>query len=199
MQDYSAFKDLLRFLSGLYAAEGRPGGDKAVGALQSALADFPQSLPEPYNYMPGMAEAALTLDAHPQAGIVAAALPLIRWFHVMDSMKSIGAEMGAKMLVTELVGPSGMFRCETARVGLFVQCPNLDYVTRIHSAEETYIILGGEGHWSRGGSEPELKKAGDVVFHPSNIPHSSRTGDKPTIAAWRWSGDIRYEAYACAG
>lgn len=199
MQDFSAFKDLLTMLAGLYAAEGSTGGDEAVVALQTALDDFPENLPEPYNYLPGMAEAALALDPHPLAGIVAAALPTIRWFHVVDSMASIGAEMGAKMLVSELVGPNGMIYYETARVGLFVQCPHLDYVTRTHSAEETYIILGGAGYWSNGGNIPELKKASDVVFHPSYIPHASRTGEQPTIATWRWSGDIRYEAYACAG
>ncbi|MEX3010994.1 dimethylsulfonioproprionate lyase family protein [Hoeflea sp. TYP-13] len=199
MQDYSAFKDLLRFLARLYVAEGRPGGDEAAAALRSALADFPGELPEPYNYMPGMAEAALALDPHPEAGIVAAALPQIRWFHVVDSMASIGTEMGSRMLVCELIGPTGMIRRESARVGLFVQCPNLEYATRKHGAEETYIILGGEAYWSKGGSEPVLKKAGDVVFHPSYMPHTNRTADKPTIATWRWSGDIRYEAYACTG
>ena len=199
MQDYCAFRELLRFLAQLYAAEGRPGGDEAAAALQSAVAHFPRRLPEPYNYMPGMAETALSLGPHPKAGVVAAALPLVRWFHVTDAMQSIGAEMGGKMLVSELLGPDGMIRHAKVRVGLFVQCPGLDYATRTHSAEETYMILGGEGYWSTGSNDPEVKRAGDVVFHPSNVPHRSRTGEKPTIASWRWSGDISYEAYDCAG
>lgn len=199
MTDCLAFRNLLSLLAQLYAAEGRPGGDLAAKALQAALADFPRDLPEPYNYMPGMAERALAIDPHPQACIVAAALPAIRWFHVTDSMQSIGNEMGAKMLVSELIGPDGMIYNDHVRVGLFVQCPHLDYVTRTHGAEETYVILGGEGYWATHDNSPVPKRAGDVVFHPSYIPHRSHTAEKPTIAAWRWSGDIRYEAYACAG
>jgi mannose-6-phosphate isomerase-like protein (cupin superfamily) len=198
MQDFAAFKNLLLFLGQLYASEGRPGGDAAAQALLSAADDNSIALPQPYNYLPGMAEAALSLHPHSQAAIVAAALPLIRWFHVTDSMQSIG-NMGAKMLVTELVGPDGMIRRDHVRVGLFVQCPQLDYTTRTHGAEETYFILGGEGYWSTHDRQPVRKMAGDWVFHPALVPHRSRTLDQPTIAAWRWSGDIRYESYACTG
>ena len=199
MKDRLVFSQLLTLLAQLYSAEGRPGGDEAAAALRSAVSDFPRCLPEPYNYMPGMAEAALAIDPHPRADIIAAALPLIRWFHVTESMQSIGTEMGAKMLVSELLGPNGMIHHDRVRVGLFVQCPQLDYATRTHSAEETYVILGGAGYWATNDDVAVLKKAGDMVFHPSWIRHRSRTGDRPTIAAWRWSGDIRYEAYACAG
>ncbi|WP_136657821.1 dimethylsulfonioproprionate lyase family protein [Nitratireductor sp. XY-223] len=199
MRDYSSFGQLLAHLARLYEGEGRAGGDQAAAALNAAVSNLPKNLPEPYNYLPGMAERALERDPHPDAPIVAAALPLIRWFHVSDSLGSIGAEMGGRMMVCELLGPNGMIFNDRVRVGLFVQCPHLDYVTRSHSAEETYIILGGEAFWSSGGAEPELKTAGDIVFHPSGIPHYSVTREQPTIAAWRWSGDISYEAYACTG
>lgn len=200
MQDhYSSLRRLFALLARLYGREGREGGDEAAEALDGALAGFPKLLPEPYNTLPGMAERALGIEPHPDAGIVGAALPLIRWFHVVESLGSIGPEMGSRMMVCELLGPNGMIFNDRVRVGLFVQCPQLNYVTRSHSAEETYIILGGEGYWSCGGAEPELRKAGDIVFHPSGIPHYSVTGEHPTIAAWRWSGDISYEAYACTG
>jgi len=199
MQNLIAFKYLLQWLGLLYAAEGRPGGDAAADALLSAAANMPARLPQPYNYMPGMAESALSHEPHGCADIVAAAIPLIRWFHVTDSLQSIGNDMGSKMLVAELLGPSGMVPHEEIRVGLFVQCPHLDYTTRTHSAEETYIILAGEAYWGTHENRPVRRGAGDIVFHPSFIPHRSRTYDRPTIAAWRWSGDIRYEAYACDG
>ena len=199
MPNLVAFKYLLQWLRLLYAAEGRPGGDAAARALVEAAARMSGPLPQPYNYLPGMAEAALAHRPHRCADIVAAALPLIRWFHVTDSMQSIGTEVGSKMLVTELLGPNGMVHHDAVRVGLFVQCPHLDYPTRTHGAEETYIILGGEAYWGTHDRDPVRRAAGDVVFHPSDIPHRSRTFDKPTIAAWRWSGDIRYEAYSCAG
>ncbi|WP_419907641.1 dimethylsulfonioproprionate lyase family protein [Hoeflea sp.] len=199
MRDYSSFRQLLELLARLYAGEGRPGGDQAANALNAAVAGFPAWLPEPHNYLPGMAERAIGLEPHAEAATVAAALPLIRWFHVTESLGSIGDEMGGRMMVSELLGPNGMIFNESVRVGLFVQCPQLNYVTRSHNAEETYIILGGEAHWSHGGGKPERKRAGDIVHHPSGIPHYSITQRHPTIAAWRWSGDISYEAYACAG
>ena len=199
MHNRVAFKYLLHWLGLLYATEGRPGGDLAAQALLSAAGNLPAPLPQPYNYMPGVAETALSHDPHGCADIVAAALPLIRWFHVTDSLGSIGAEMGSKMLVSELLGPNGMVHHDQVRVGLFVQCPHLDYTTRTHSAEETYVILGGEAYWGVHERHPVRKTAGEWVFHPSFVPHRSRTYDKPTIAAWRWSGDIRYEAYSCNG
>ncbi|MEM6461525.1 MAG: dimethylsulfonioproprionate lyase family protein [Pseudomonadota bacterium] len=199
MHDYSAFKQLLLFLADLYRTEGRAGGDQAAAALYNAVDRFPRYLPEPYNYLPGAAETALKMSPHPKAEIVAAALPLIRWFRATDSMQSIGDDVGARMLVSELIGPDGMIYCADTRVGLFVQCPNLDYPTRKHGAEETYVVLGGEAYWNSGTNPPALKKTGDWVYHRSHIAHRSLTVDKPTIAAWRWTGDIRYEAYACAG
>ncbi|MEM9107842.1 MAG: dimethylsulfonioproprionate lyase family protein [Pseudomonadota bacterium] len=199
MQNLVAFKYLLHWLGLLYAAEGRPGGDAAAKALVEAAAQVPDPLPQPYNYLPGMAEAALSHNPHGCADVVVAALPLIRWFHVTDSMQSIGADVGSKMLVTELLGPDGMVHHDTIRVGLFVQCPHLDYPARTHGAEETYIILGGGAYWGTHDRHPVRRTAGEFVFHPSFVPHRSRTLDKPTIAAWRWSGDIRYEAYSCGG
>ena len=94
MQDTRSLKQLFELLARLYGAEGRHGGDEAATALRVALSSFPRAVPEPYNYLPGVAEAALALDPHPDAAIVAKALPSIRWFHVVDSLQSIGADMG---------------------------------------------------------------------------------------------------------
>ncbi len=199
MRNNLAIRDLLALLAQLYAMEGRDGGDETAAALRTVLMNFPGVLPEPNCTSLAVAELALTHRPHPQAGIVAVALPLIRWLDVTEHLGPIGLEMGRQMLVCELVGPDGMVFHERVRVGLFVQFPHLLYSTRTHSAEETYVILGGEGFWSSAGGQPALKKAGDIVFHPSWAPHRSETRHLPTIAAWRWSGDIRYESYARAG
>ena len=54
----------------------------------------------------------------------------------------------------------------TVRVGLFMQSVGLDYVTRTHPAEETFIMLGGSGYWTCDGSAPTLAHAGAIIHHP---------------------------------
>ena len=104
MQNLVAFGYLLQWLGLLYAAEGRPGGDAAARALIAAAAHMPDPLPQPYNYMPGMAEAALSQNPHGCADIVSAALPLIRWFHVTDIRGHLDEGQVAHYQVTVKIG-----------------------------------------------------------------------------------------------
>ena len=88
-----------------------------------------------------------------------------------------------------------MFEAEGVRAGLLVQRANTYYPLHAHEAEETYVMLAGEGIWRRGAERPARRRPGDVIFHPSKIPHATRTGARPLFAAWRWSGDIGLESY----
>ena len=100
---------------------------------------------------------------------------------------------------TELVGPDGIFLSEKTRVGLWVQTANLNYTTRTHAAEETFVILGGKAIWQAGDNAPLEEGIGTVIHHPSNTPHSNCTTNSPLLAAWRWSGDISIEQYTLKG
>jgi hypothetical protein len=43
----------------------------------------------------------------------------------------------------ELVGPVGLVKSESIRLGLYGMLPNSEYGVRTHSAEEIYIMLAG--------------------------------------------------------
>lgn len=193
------FTELIRALKTIFADEGRAGGDEAAAALSDVLAD-PQTLP-PANRVDVVDHAAMALKAsdHAAAPAVLSALPLIDWHYSGLADGRIRPEIALLMATSELIGPNGMLFHPSVRVGLFMQAPNLNYVTRIHLAEETFVMLGGNGYWTCNGSEPERKEAGAYIFHPSNAPHTSITRDEPLIAAWRWTGDIAYEGYSLQG
>jgi len=103
------------------------------------------------------------------------------------------------MAASDLVGPDGMIYSQHLRVGLFVQSANLNYVTRKHAAEESFIMLGGSAYWHTDTNPPKLCHPGDIIYHSSNTPHASITKDEPFIAAWRWTGDIAHNTYTLTG
>jgi mannose-6-phosphate isomerase-like protein (cupin superfamily) len=199
MSPETEFRQMLRALEKIFAAEGNPGGDEAAAALSGVLAS-PFDLPPPCNLEIIEAGAtALETGGHTAAPAILAALPLIDWHHSGLADGRIRAEIAMAMATTELIGPDGMIFHPTVRAGLFMQIANLDYVTRTHPAEETFVMLGGAGYWTCNGSEPQRQEVGTYIHHPSGAPHTSITKQDPLIAAWRWTGDIGYEGYSLDG
>ena len=98
-------------------------------------------------------------------------------------------------MAVEVIGPDGMIKHPDIRVGVYVQDPNFDYPARKHAAEETYIMIAGEGFWSVNHERPRQKQVGEVIHHPSMIAHQNLTRDIPMVAFWRWSGDISFDHY----
>ena len=169
------------------------GGREAAQALIEA-ATTPQPLP--LNPAPQLALDALAIDAHPGREVLARALPHLAWADASGALAGLKPDWAAGMLMNELLGPSGQFFHPTLRVGLFVQAPDFHYGLRTHPAEETYILLGGTSFWATGADAPAPRQTGEIIHHPSTIPHQTLTRESPFIAAWRWSGDIAYEGYA---
>ena len=199
LSDTDDFAALLAGLADLYAAEGRPGGDEAATALRSVMSR-PFTLPPALALdISGICVDALKLRPHPLAATALSALPLLRWRHSGLESGMIRRDIALNLAGVELIGPDGMVHHATVRVGLFMQTARLDYVTRTHPAEETFIMLGGSGYWTCNGSAPTLAHAGAIIHHPSGAPHATVTRAEPLIAAWRWTGDIRMEGYQLVG
>lgn len=181
------------FLAGLYAAEGRPGAAIAATALIDAATG---PMPAQAGETPPLALAALAIDPHPGAPLLAAALPFLRWIDTRQVIAGVKPDWAAAMLVNELLGPDGQFHHPSVRVGLYVQRAGFHYGLRTHPAEETYALLGGRSSWATGTDAPRPRPTGAFVHHPSMTPHQTLTTDAPFIAAWRWSGDISFDGYA---
>jgi hypothetical protein len=196
----AALRILLERSIALTVAEGRAGGYECAQALALVLQQDPE--PAPPAIPQGLADLphkALGRARTPIAQAVRNATPYLDWqFYGLESGK-VRAEIARGILSAEIVGPDATFHHPGVRFGLFVQAPGIAYATRTHPAEETFYMVGGEGFWSRG-DEPERRAiAGEMIHHPSMIPHSSTTRNLPYIAFWRWNGDIRYEAYVLTG
>jgi hypothetical protein len=185
---------LLTALAEMYATENRSGGDQAARELLRA-ANQPCELPDAHK--PPLEQAlnqVLTGDPHPLSALIRAAQPWIAWGD-SDLGDRIKDDIAREMMLVEFVGPDGMFPSDAVRVGLWLQAAGVNYTTRSHTAEETFIILGGQAIWQSGENGAETKGCGAMIHHPSNMPHSDRTTNAPLLAAWRWSGDIAIENY----
>ena len=187
--------ELFIFLADLYDGENRTNGTETATALRNAVPEISKDWPLTLNQKPGLAQTALEIDPHPQSQIILSALPYLRWGDFSGSIANLKAERFASMQACELLGPTGMIKHNDFRVGIYIQDPHFDYPTRTHSAEETYIALGGVGYWGTNGKKPVRKQTGDIIYHPSMIEHQNITKAEPMIAAWRWSGDISYDNY----
>lgn len=190
---------LLAELVPLFASEGRDGGTEAATALRSVF-DNPVAMNlDPAQPLPGLTSTALAISSHDLAPSILAADPFLLWHASGQADGRIREEISSRIVTCELIGRNGMYFHPTVRVGLFAQTAQTDYVTRQHLAEETFVMLGGQGFWQAGDGPSETKKSGDIIHHPSMMPHASVTTTSPFIAAWRWTGEIGYDGYELTG
>lgn len=193
-----AFHHLIAAIGNEFAAEGRPGGDEAAAAAQEITST--RARPEP-GALPDHAEtlgALIDASAHPLARRVRAAFDDISWHYSGLADGRIRPEMARHMLTAELAGPDGQVHHPTVRLGLFFQMPGLNYVTREHAAEETFVMIAGGANWTVA-DETTHRQAGEASHHPSMVPHSSATGASAVLAVWRWTGEISYGRYRLTG
>lgn len=195
---YSPFGRMLLALGDIFAEEGRPGGREAADALRAAARREVRRQVPPHPLVPRCKEA-LAMGTHPAAQSVIDAMPYIAWHYSGLEDGRIPPAISRSLVTAELIGPTGHVYHPTVKAGLFMQSAGLDYVTRIHEAEETFFMLGGHGVWFAGDAPGISSIGGDYIFHPSNIPHRSVTEAQPLIAAWRWTGEIGYDRYSLTG
>ena len=143
---YKVFYDVLAELADLFDAENRIGGHEAAQELRAICSKVHTPLLPAHQVLTETIEQAITIDPLPIAAKIAKVMPLIDWHSSGMVDGRIRPEISEHLATAELVGPDGMIYSEHVRVGLFVQSPNLNYVTRKHAAEETFIILGGSAY-----------------------------------------------------
>ena len=98
--------------------------------------------------------------------------------------------------ISELIGPTGLIKHQSFRVGLFALIPDIDYSDHAHPADEVYIVLAGSGSWSLDGGPYQVKRAGDIIDIPSMMTHAMRTGPTPALTLYSWTGDdVSFDHY----
>jgi len=99
----------------------------------------------------------------------------------------------------ELLGPQGVVHSDDVRLGLYGLKPNSEYGLRTHPAEEVFVMLAGQAGWMRGDRPYLLSGPGERSYHPSMLPHATRTTDRAFLSAYCWCGDISTENYVYKG
>lgn len=193
MGQFARIQDMLRSLAAIYEAEPDPQGPHAARTLVTT--------PPPVAFdpvPPCLFDAAirniLALATHPAACPILAAQDLLPWGSnpVEDNTED---RIAAMISVATLMGPDGPIPAHDLRLGLVYMRPDSYYPLHVHDADETYAIIAGQALWTAG-DDVRMRGAGDMIHHPSQMPHAFRTGADGFLAIWRWSGDINTHSYA---
>lgn len=192
IQNYH-FQAMLEAISGVYEAETDPQGPHTAKTLMMT--------PSPVTFDPVLRclldegiRTVLAGSDHPTARAVLKAQNLLPWGSNPvegNTEKSIAAMIS----VATLLGPEGPIPAPDVRLGLVYMQPDSYYPLHLHDSDETYAIIAGQALWSAG-DDIRMREAGDMIHHPSLMPHAFRTGPEGFLAIWRWSGDINTHSYA---
>ena len=88
----------------------------------------------------------------------------------------------------EVVGKQGPFLSSTVRAGIALYGPDINYPLHQHQAEEIYVVLAGRAQFRLSTNEPATRVAGDVIHHPSMLPHGLHTGGDTLVIFYVWKG-----------
>lgn len=185
------FAELAEVFSGVQAIEVQ-----ARDALRAAVPDVDPpagAVPLPGPFLEVMAQA----DAHPICALIARTP--FNWAPPQTSNDPLYTEHSRPKVHVELLGPEGLVTSSKVRLGLYGMLPNSEYGVRTHSAEETFIMLAGQAYWKRGAAPYALHQPGERSYHPSMMPHATRTDGAAFMSVYVWHGDISTNNYLYEG
>ena len=136
-------------------------------------------------------------DAHPLCGDIIE-MPF-DWRPPETSKNSLYIKHSIFKSHVELVGPDGLVRSDLVRLGLYGMLPDSEYGIRTHPAEEIYIMLAGECFWKRGDAPYICERSNGRSYHPSFMPHASKTEGQAFMSVYAWVGDLSTNAYKYSG
>ena len=109
------------------------------------------------------------------------------------------AALGQTKVHVDCIGPQGICRSDTLRVGLYGILPGVEYGLRTHPAEEVFIMIAGEALWQRGDAPYVKARPSERSHHPSMLPHATKTEDRAFMSLYVWAGDISTENFTYHG
>ncbi len=136
-------------------------------------------------------------DAHPICKVIAKT-PL-QWAPPQTSNDAQYVAHSLPKVHVELVGPEGLAKSSTVRLGLYGILPNSEYGIRTHPAEEVFIMLAGQAYWKHGNEPYLIHGPGERSYHPSMMAHATQTAEKAFLSVYVWYGDISAENYVYEG
>ena len=133
------------------------------------------------------------LEAHGNVGtnrVIKAMQDLSDSLHWMQSYTAddFGQEFLDGYGHVEVLGTRGHFANDQFAGGIVMYGPNTHYPNHWHVAEEIYFPLTNGSLWGRDDEALEERKAGEFIFHESNVHHEMKMLDTPLLALWMWHG-----------
>lgn len=112
------------------------------------------------------------------------------WYQIYKG-EGVDPDLAEGMFAGQVVGQVGLLKSDVVRTGLFLLAPGLHYPVHTHRADELYFCLSGSVILQHGLSSPAFDlNPGQISVTPSNQLHSLKTGDRPALLVYVWTGDI---------
>jgi dimethlysulfoniopropionate lyase len=139
---------------------------------------------------------AETMIIEPElAAAIAAADGHLKWLQSKSYTDEIlGEGFGENYGWCEIIGPQGFFKGDDFILGLLMLGPHRHYKDHYHPAPELYWPLTGPTEWKQGSGSFEVKQAGAVIYHASNVHHATKTAEHPLLTVWCWTKDTHTPA-----
>ncbi len=185
------FAELETVFSGPQAIEAHVREALSNSAAETQLSGHASALAQ--EFMDVMARS----DAHPVCTLISQ-IPF-DWAPPRTSSDPLYVEHSRSKVHVELLGPDGLVRSDVVRLGLYGMMPGAEYGIRTHPAEEIYVMLAGAADWKRGDAPYRRHLPGERSYHPSMMPHASRTGESAFLSVYAWHGDISTSDYVYEG
>jgi mannose-6-phosphate isomerase-like protein (cupin superfamily) len=198
--------DLDRFLGAL-AGRLRQAATAVAAEPARALADFadrvaalprtapvagePESVLSVCRYWPAALDGLGADWARPLASLA----PALRWAQNPNYRRhppdpDFLANYGYAVIAGPAGGPPAPIRSETLALGVLLLGPGTHYPLHSHPATELYVTLSGDGQWWRDQGPWRTEPPDRVIHHASLVPHATRAGAHPLLAAYLWQGDL---------
>lgn len=193
MDRYILFQSLIEVIAKTYESEADSMGPYTANAIKgsSSLINLDEIRRSPHE---AGIQSVLKNSNHPAAQIILSLHNYLPWgSNPVES--STEQSVTALISVATLSSPEGPVVTPDVRLGLCYMQPNSYYPLHLHNADETYVIVAGQALWTAG-TDIQTRRVGDMIHHPSLMPHAFRTNTDGFLALWRWSGDINPESYA---
>jgi mannose-6-phosphate isomerase-like protein (cupin superfamily) len=187
------FQAMLETIAAAYQAEADPMGPHTARTLMLTPSPVAFDPVAPCTLDAGIRSVLATSD-HPVAQAARAAHERLPWgTNPVEDLTE--GSIAAMISVATLMGPEGPIPAPDVRLGLAYMRPNSYYPLHLHDADETYLIVAGQALWTAG-DDVRMRGVGEMIHHPSLMPHAFQTGPEGFLALWRWSGDINTHSYA---
>ena len=185
------FTALADLFDGPKAIEKHANGALLFADFSTEISFEPTELADPFKVIMDETKAHFVCEVIAQT--------ILPWLPPQTSLNPLYVAHSLPKVHVELLGPDGLIKSNSVRLGLYGMLPNFEYGIRTHPAEELFVMIAGSAYWKRGHSLYKARDTGERSYHPSMMPNANKTVEEPFLSAYVWHGDISTLNYKYEG